>query len=110
MKKQHCSRTPELERRLLSSVSVQEGLVTIHDPIMGNVVSYVLPTNLPWVISCGMVGMSIAFGTSVSGDSSSVGNEIEISLAHGVASQDVCAILAPQIGRRLKAMLREPPT
>lgn len=97
---------PELERRLLASVSVQDGLVLVHDPIMGKVVSYVLPTSSPWVISCG-IGLSVIFGSAVSGDGSSIGNEVEIHLSLDFIEQDKCAVLAPRLGRRLKALLQE---
>jgi hypothetical protein len=98
---------PELERRLLQSVKVDDGVVLVRDPVLGKVFSHVLPTSSPWVISCGS-GLSIVFGTSVSGDGSSVGNDVELTLATGYVNQDNCAILAPQLGKRLKALLQEP--
>jgi hypothetical protein len=96
----------ELERRLLNSVSVQDGLVVIRDPLTAGLFTYVLPTTSPWVISCG-IGLSVAFGTAVSGDGSSVGNEVQIHLVQTFVNQEACSILAPQLGRRLKALLQE---
>ncbi len=98
---------PELERRLLQSVKVDDGVVLVRDPVLGKVFSHVLPTSSPWVISCGS-GLSIVFGTSVSGDGSSVGNDVELTLATGYINQDKCAILAPRLGKRLKTLLQGP--
>jgi hypothetical protein len=96
----------ELERRLLKSVSVQDGVMLVRDPVMGRFVSYVLPVSSPWVISCG-IGLSVTFGISISGDESSVGNEVVIHLARVLVDQETCGVLAPQLGRRLKVLLQE---
>jgi hypothetical protein len=95
----------ELERRLQKGMSVDDGLVFVRDPLMGSIASYVLPTSSPWVISCGVVGISVLFGTAVSGDGSSVGNDVEIHLASTFVNQDQCAVLTPPLGRQLKLML-----
>jgi hypothetical protein len=97
---------PELEQRLMKSVTVQDGLLLVRDPLMGQFESYVLPANSPWIISCG-IGLSVTFGTAVSGDGSSVGNEVEIHLARPMIKQEACAVLAPSLGKRLLAMVRE---
>jgi hypothetical protein len=96
---------PELERRLRERMSVQDGLILVIDP-EGLVTSYVLPTNSPWVISCGF-GLSVVFGTAVSGDGSSVDNDVKIHLTQSLVTQDACSVLAPQLGRRVRDMLRE---
>jgi hypothetical protein len=100
---------PEFERRLLKSVSIQDGLVVVRDPLMAGLFTYVLPATSQWVISCG-VGLSVTFGSAVSGDGSNVGNDVEVQLAMGPINQEACAVLAPQLGKRLKAMLQEPPS
>jgi hypothetical protein len=64
----------ELERRLSENVRAQDGIVIIHSPMTGRFMSQVLSPNTPWVLSCG-VGISIVFGSSVSGDASSISNE-----------------------------------
>jgi hypothetical protein len=97
---------PELERRLLKSVSIQDGLVIVHDPLMAELFTYVLPTNSPWMISCG-VGLTVTFGNAVSGDQESTDNEVKLHLATTFLPSDACAVLAPQLGKRLKAMLQE---
>jgi hypothetical protein len=102
----------ELERRLLKSVSIQDGLVLVRTT--AGYFTYVLPTTAPWVISCG-AGLSVTFGTAVSGEASSDGNEVEIHVGNDVqihlivapVDPDACAVLAPQLGQRLKAMMQE---
>ena len=69
---------PELEKRLVASVSVQDGLIIVRALSSGD--TFVLPDNSPWVITCGSEGVSITFGSAVSGDRSYVGNDIELDL------------------------------
>ena len=97
---------PELEKRLVASVSVQDGLIIVRTPSSRE--TYVLPDNSPWVITCGSQGVSVTFGSAVSGDGSHVGNDVELDLTMIFISQANCGTLAPQLGRRLKAMLQEP--
>jgi hypothetical protein len=99
----------ELERRLLESVQPQDGLLIVREPFVGQFYTYVLPPNSPWVISCGIGGLSIVLGNSVGGGelTSGVSNEIELHLTYGKIEQKNCAILAPRIGKRLKAMFRD---
>jgi hypothetical protein len=97
---------PELEKRLVASVSVQDGLIIVRTPSSGD--TYVLPDNSPWVITCGSQGVSVTFGSAVSGGGSYVGNDVELDLTMTVIGQTDCGTLAPQLGRRLKAMLQEP--
>jgi hypothetical protein len=98
---------PEIARRLIKSVSVQDGLVIVRDPLTAGFFTYVLPASSPWIVSCG-VGLSVIFGSAVSGDGSSVGNEVEVRLVTAPVDQNACAVLAPQLGKRLKAMLQDP--
>jgi hypothetical protein len=95
---------PELEKRLVDSISVQDGLIIVRAP--GDM--YVLPDNSPWVIACGSEGVSVTFGSSVSGDRSYVGNDVELDLTMTFIGQADCAALAPHLGRRLKALLQDP--
>ena len=71
----------ELERRVSEAVRAQDGIVIIHDPVTGRSMSQVLSPNTPWVLSCG-VGISIVFGSSISGDASSISNDVEVRLAY----------------------------
>jgi hypothetical protein len=96
----------ELERRLSESVRAQDGLVIVHDPVTGKYISYVLSPNTPWVLSCG-VGISIVFGSSVSGAEGSTSNDVEASLAYNTVDQRACAVLGPRLGKRLNAIFRE---
>ena len=97
---------PELEKRLVAGVSVQDGLIIVRALSSGD--TYVLPDNSPWVIRCGSEGVSVTFGSAVSGDRSYVSNDVELNLTMIFISQANCGTLAPQLGRRLKAMLQEP--
>ena len=97
---------PKLEKRLVASVSVQDGLIIVRALSSGD--TYVLPDNSPWVITCGSEGVSVTFGSAVSGDRSYVSNDVELNLTMIFMSQANCGTLAPQLGRRLKAMLQEP--
>jgi hypothetical protein len=97
---------PELERRLRERMSVQDGLILVRDPEEKFSSFYVLPANSPWVISCGF-GISVVFGTAVSGDGSSVDNDVKIDLSSRTITQSTCAVLAPQLGKRLRDILRE---
>lgn len=96
----------ELERRLTEAVRAQDGVVIIHDRITGSYFSYVLSSNSPWVLSCG-VGVSIVFGTSVSGHEGSASNDVEIRLAYNAVDEKGCAVLGPRLGKRLNAIFRE---
>jgi len=96
----------ELERRLSESVRAQDGIVIIHRPVIGQFMSHVLSPNTPWVLSCG-VGISIVFGSSVSGDASSISNDVEVRLAYNTVDESACAALGPRLGKRLNAIFRE---
>jgi hypothetical protein len=102
---------PELEQRLTASIQVQDGLIIVHDPVIGQIESYVLPASSSWTISCGFAGLSVALGNSVSGGSisgeaTSLGNDIELRLAEARIDQKDCAVLGPRLGKRLKAILQ----
>ena len=97
---------PEFERRLMANIHVQDGLLIVHDPVLHGLATYVLPLNSSWVISCG-IGLSVVLGNSVSGDGTSVGNEIQINLTLGMIDQKDCDVLGPRLGKTLKTILNE---
>jgi hypothetical protein len=97
----------ELERRLTASVRAQDGVVIIHDPIIGKFFSQVLSPNSPWVLTCGASGISVVFGASVSGHEGSTSNDVEINLAYNTVDEKDCAVLGPRLGKRLNAIYRE---
>jgi hypothetical protein len=96
----------ELERRLSENVRAQDGIVIIHGPVIGQFMSQVLSTNTPWILSCG-VGISIVFGSSVSGHEGSTSNDVEVRLAYNTVDESACATLGPRLGKRLNAIFRE---
>jgi hypothetical protein len=95
----------ELERRLLMRISAQDGIVTVREPDLGYLYSHYLPATSPWVLTCGITGMSIVLGSSVSGDGTSVGNDVEVRLAYATLDEKACAVLGPQLAKRLRAIL-----
>ena len=76
----------ELERRRSEAVRAQDGIVIIHDPVTGRFMSQVLSPNTPWVLSCG-VGISIVFGSSVSGYEGSTNNDVEVRRAYNTVDE-----------------------
>jgi hypothetical protein len=96
----------ELERRLSETVRAQDGIVIIHNPVTGQFMSQVLSPNTPWVLSCG-AGISIVFGSSVSGAEGSTSNDVEVNLAYNTVRESDCAALGPRLGKRLSAIFRE---
>lgn len=99
----------ELERRLSERVRLRDGIVLVQEPPpLGNYYSYVLSQNAPWVVTCGIGGLSVVLGNSVSAVPSvgGVGNDIELQLTFATIDQKDCAALGPRIGKRLKAMFR----
>jgi hypothetical protein len=99
----------ELERRLSEAVRARDGIVIIHDndPMIGQSESQVLSPNTPWVLSCGAAGISIVFGSSVSGYEGRTINDVEVRLAYNTVDESACAALGPRLGKRLNAIFRE---
>jgi hypothetical protein len=96
----------ELERRLTETVRAEDGIVIVHGPITGKYMSQVLSANTPWVLNCG-AGITITFGSSVSGAEGSTSNDVEVVLAYNSVDESDCAALGPKLGRRLNAIFRE---
>jgi hypothetical protein len=103
---------PELEKRLAQRVRVDGGLILV-EPALS---LFVLPISTPWTLQCSS-GMTIVFGNSVNnsvsqGETSEdfeveTGNDVAITLTVGNIDQKNCEILAPRIGKRLLAILRQ---
>jgi hypothetical protein len=91
---------PELERRLMASVQTENGIVIVR-PVTSAIETHFLPTTTPWVLTCGMSGISISFGRSASGDGSSA-----VYLSFGSADQETCAVIGPRLAGRLKTLLQ----
>ena len=99
----------EFERRMMTGLTVQDGLVWVRDPNSGSVslITYLLPANSPWTISCGFGGIEIILGNSVTGDSSGAGNDVRMLLTATNIGLENCKTLSFRIGKRLKAALDE---
>ena len=64
-----------------------------------------LPTKSDWTVSCGLTGLSVAFGSTVTGSADGVKNNAEITLALGPIQKDKCRELAPLIGKEVQQIL-----
>jgi hypothetical protein len=94
---------PELEQRLQAKVSAADGILFVSDPILRGV--SVLPATTPWVMRCGLTGLSITFGSAVSGGEGNVENDVELSLSTGNIDQKNCYVLGRRVGKRLLSLL-----
>lgn len=94
---------PELERRLMASIRVEDGLLLVRSTILGELLLNVLPTNSPWVISCGLTGLSVVLGTSVKGEDT---DDIKLYLSFATIDKKDCDIIGPRLGRRLRTILQ----
>ena len=93
----------ELEQRLMAKVSSVDGLLFVNN---NGFQLFVLPANAPWVIDCGLVGISITFGNSVSGSDGDVSNDVEIDPSHKAGSiKRTVPSSADGFGKRLLAIL-----
>lgn len=92
----------ELESRLRKAVVMQNGLMIIHNPADAGTDMHVLPLSTPWMLNCGLVGIRAVFGSSVTGDNSSVQNDVEVVLTPAGVDQAVCDVLAPKLAHVLQ--------
>lgn len=103
---------PELTRRLRQSLKSQDGLIIVDSPFgMGTLLGsadsldyFILPSNTPWVLSCGM-GMTVIFGNSISGDTSSIENDVRVALTLAQIDKSGCNTLGLAIGKEILAIL-----
>ena len=92
----------EFLRHLRASVKMVQGFLMVDTPL--KVELALLPPNSPWVIQCG-AGMSVIFGSAVTGSSGDVSNEVEVRLALVPLTKERCQELAPLIGKEVQAIL-----
>jgi hypothetical protein len=97
----------ELKRRLDRSLEMTDGFLTVYDLGTDKLNRHVLPTTSSWSINCGF-GFSIVFGSAISGDRDSVGNDVKLNLAMaGVIPKETCDIAGLAIARDLRERLAE---
>jgi hypothetical protein len=105
MKGDFNSASQEFERRLATNLRLKDGLLLVRDPdpLLGRIALYVLPPKTSWTISCGMGGLSVTFGNSVSGGGVDGGsaNDVEVRLAWADLEPRECDELAPRIGKQV---------
>jgi len=93
----------ELDERLKARVKVSDGLIIVEG--RGLFSKFVLPATTPWIVRCGMVGVSVILGTAVSGSGENVGNDIDVLLHLGPVKPEVCDVIAPRLAKSMQAML-----
>jgi hypothetical protein len=109
--------TPELAKRLKDAVNVQDGLLLIRDPIIGDLALVVMPARSFWVLRCGF-GVTVAFGggsapaeiiASPEGQSEyasgSAAAGAELTLTDELVDSRTCAALGPALGKVIEATL-----
>jgi hypothetical protein len=93
---------PVLIRHLRDAVQVQDGVLIVE----GDYDLHLLPLKSPWVVNCGLLGMSVVFGNSVGGDESAR-NDITVILTQASVEKTHCHTLVPAVGNEIKTVLTE---
>ena len=94
----------EIERRLRAHVIVSNGLVILRDPFLDLDDTHVLPADSPWTIGCGF-GVTVYFGTAVTGTGGDTGNIVTVMLLAGVIPREACEKIGLALGRALQTIL-----
>jgi hypothetical protein len=92
---------PELERRLRSRLSFQNGVLIAHE-IEQFAPLHVMPPSTAWIADCGFTGLSITFGAGTGGDQ----NGFSVELTTASLSEQQCNNLAPLVGQSLVAIAK----
>ena len=92
----------ELESRLRKAIKFQNGLLIVHEPGKVEIEMHVLPATTPWMVNCGLVGVRVVFGSSVTGDRDAVQNDVEVDLTSAPIEPQMCERLALRLGRVLQ--------
>lgn len=94
----------------LSRYIVPRGpVVLIHDPVIPDLQTFVLPRGSSWEISCG-IGLSVSFGSSISGGGNDIGNDVELQLDNAMLTKTDCEKIGIKLGVALAAMVGLPST
>ena len=99
----------EVGRMLTESVTVEDGLLVVRDPILGEFESYVLPLDAPWAVRCGLSGLRVAFGPTATGNESDLSAGGEVSLSYIPMDEQTCRSLAVPLAKRLQAITGRTP-
>ena len=94
----------ELERRLAASIQFKDGMLIVRDPSMGKWFTHIMPANSPWVIGCGVTGISVTLGNGISGSAGTVTNDVELNLVYTKIEDQDCAEIGVRLGRRLQSI------
>jgi hypothetical protein len=93
---------PEILRKFDQRIQIKHGFVFITDE--PGVDTYLLPLTSPWLVQCG-IGASIQLGAVANGSDGAVGSQVDVQLFDQVIDKAACAVIAPEIARRLQERL-----
>lgn len=91
----------EMERLLRERILVQDGIIVIKNKWTHSVKA--IPTPTPWVVHCGILGVTVSFGAD--------GDEFDglgVRLSEVRLSPDQCVSVSRSTARILRSMLGEP--
>lgn len=93
----------ELSRRLREQVQLKNGFLLIRPKVPGtNFETFILPTDSPWVITCGF-GVSIDLGASVKVSESVTDSAVKVTLVFGALMPSAfCDEIGPMLGSTLQ--------
>ena len=97
----------EIERRL-SKRLVREGLTIVVTDIYAPHTVYVMPISTPWVVSCGVFGLTVHMGSSYSDHELVSVDIIPLGLA-GNSLAPICKDIAPILGNFMARITYAPP-
>src|SRR5258708_8646908 len=96
---------PILTQRLRDAVQMRDGVLMVDSDSD----LYLLPMNSPWVVNCGVLGISAIFGNSVGADEIAR-NDTTVILNQPTADKTHCRTLSPPVRTSIHATLSHPPT
>lgn len=100
---------PALEGRIRDWITVQGGLLIVHEPVRLEASRHswqVMPTSVPWYVSCAGGMVRVTIGSWVSGDREDVYETFNVKLADTLLPDDQCRTLAIKVAERLALILK----
>jgi hypothetical protein len=92
---------------LRAAVSMRDGLIVIQSPL--SLEMAILPASTPWVVICGVFGISVHFGSAVAEHDSSVAvaDMLNVPLVFVTIPKETCAELGPALGKEIQTIIGE---
>jgi len=94
----------EIAQRLKRSLTLRDGMILIHDQVLGPLGSYTIPVTTPWSVECGM-GLTVTFGFPPRTAPNDIGGGPEVHLSWAAFSAEACDELGPATGKQLQLFL-----